>query len=229
MKKLVHLLLCLFFFFATSETVGQKINLDLEYTITYLLPKTKDTLNISIANQGKYLYTDSELLANLFKSQFVSTFGSLSNESGVNFILNLAEMEMLFSLNSEKTSILMNLNLLDFLPKKDSVPNKLTQLVANENGQTISLMNNEYPLFEMYPQSDSEDKLIFAFDKDYNIDYAQNFTDFFKYVLGDTITFDIPNGIVVYIKDKNNQEIIKAIKIERETRKLSTDLNFYIK
>lgn len=230
MARFLRLLFCLFILVFTHETYAQKIDIKLDYTITYLLPKTNDTISFSIANQGKYLYTDSGIVADIFKSQFIDSFGNYNNDNtNVKLLLKLADLEMLFSLSSGKTGILMNLNLIDFLPKKDSVSDEITQLVTNKKTERISLMMNEYSLYEMYTKSESEDKLIFAFDENYPINYKQNFSGFFKYLLGNNINLSIPNGIVVYIKNKKNEEVVRAINIEGESRELSADLNFYIK
>ena len=223
-------MLCITLLLCTTKNFGQKFDVTLDYTVTYLLPETNDTIKVSVANQGKYLYTDSELVANTFGSEFAKSFGNIDNDKiEVKLLMKLADLQMLFNVKSGKTSILMDLNLISFLPKKDSVSDEITQLIANKKDEHINLMNKEYSLFDMYPKKDTGDRLVFAFDSDFPINYELNFTEFFKHILGNSIKFSMPNGLIVYLKNKKNQEIIRAIKIERESRKLSADLNFYIK
>ncbi|AKA35948.1 hypothetical protein [Flagellimonas lutaonensis] len=207
---------------------AQEISFELDYTATYFIPKSQDTITVSVGQDGAFLYTDSDLLAKSFAKELVSFLPAVESASTeVKTLLNLQTNELLFHIRADKNTMVMNFDLLNFANPKSL--EKSGGLAHTQTDEKYLFKGKEYPIFKIHPRNDSSDALKIAFDKAFSFDYNKHMPDFLTLVLGEEMTINVPNGVILGAEDKHGNELIRLIDIKSEEKTGRVDLNFILK
>ncbi|MDC6367773.1 MULTISPECIES: hypothetical protein [Flavobacteriaceae] len=210
----------------SASLSAQKIEFDLDYTATYVLSKSKDTVTVSIGNGGKYLYTDSRAITKKLSSSF-SKLGLKENDpnSRIKLLINLINLDMLMYIKAESNVIAASVNLENFIPK-ESVRKETIELISESTQESIEVMGKDFPIVAIFPKSKPDQKIYAAFDDEYDLDYNQNFRQIFRSILGKAFDMEIPHGAIVYLRNK--EEILRLLHIENDRKKGAIDFSLTI-
>lgn len=224
--NLKHIVLLLLF--TSYLSFSQHFEFELDYKATYLIPKSNDTINIMVGENGKYLYTDSEKVAEGLRSSF-RRFGSLDSklESSAQLLLNMSTNFMLMKMKMGENTVWGHVNLTTFMSRGAKNSSELkVRLVAKPTNEFVTVNNKEFRLYNVAPTNKPDDIVAMAFDESYNLDYNAYFNKLISAAAGDVIEVDIPNGVLVYARKE--QELLRLITLKKEKRKgkLNLDLTF---
>lgn len=198
----------------------------MDFTATYILSKTQDTIKVGFGEEGRYLYTDSKKVAEAMKGA-LKQFGAADHSDGLlKLLIDLENIEMLMHFKFGKNTIIGNIDLTNFFPKKEN--GETDKLIAKKTSEEIIILEKSYALHAVYPNQKQEETLTVAFDNDHAVNYNKHFRKIMGMATGNIIDIDVPNGLLVYARDSKENEIIRLLAIDERPKKglLNLDLTF---
>ena len=136
-------------------------------------------------------------------------------------------LDMLLHANMGRHTIAGNVNLSSFMKNRAS-DGEAHFMKSQETDEQVEVMGKKYSLVGLFPDNEPDDVLYVAFDDRYDMDYNTYFKKIFSTIIGQQFELDIPKGIVVYAKDKNGEELLRLIHIEKERQTGKIDLSLII-
>ncbi|MEM9649348.1 MAG: hypothetical protein AAF969_12780 [Bacteroidota bacterium] len=207
---------------------SQNFSFKLDYQVTYLIPKSNDTVRIRVGNAGQYLFTDSKTVTSSFRNSFRKFGGNNKNAimSGKLF-LDMSTNFMLMQMQIDNNTVWGHVDLTTFMNQNKSFDSKEeTALVKKSTSEIVTINGTEYRVYEIAPANKPDDILYAAFDDTYDLDYNTYFGKLFSAALGEKFKVDIPNGALVYARDKDGNEQFRLLGIKEEQLTGTVDLNF---
>ncbi|MEM6895162.1 MAG: hypothetical protein AAF554_15815 [Bacteroidota bacterium] len=217
-----------FFCFVISMQ-AQEVTYHLDYTATYLVPKSHDTVQISVGDRGKFLYSKSKLVAKSLKSVTQRFQPKTQDENTeVGLMMNLETLFMLMQMNVGDNTVIGHVNLAPFMNRGKTIDSTKTQtLKATKTDRSFRMGLAEVPLYAVAPDHKPDDILYLGFDPGYPLDYNTFFPSILSAAAGEMMQLDIPSGMVVYAETKTGEVLLELIHIENNKRKASANLNLF--
>ncbi|MEL6974571.1 MAG: hypothetical protein AAGL29_04160 [Bacteroidota bacterium] len=217
------------FFCFTICSQAQEVEYNLDYTATYLVPKSKDTVQISVGDNGKFLYSKSKLVAKSLKSVTQRFQPKTQDENTeVGLMMNLETLFMLMQMNVGDNTVIGHVNLAPFMNRGKTIDSTTTKtLKATKTDRSIRMGLAEVPLYAVAPDHKPDDILYLGFDPGYPLDYNTFFPSILSAAAGEIMELDIPSGMVVYAETKTGEVLLELIHIEKNKRKASANLNLF--
>jgi hypothetical protein len=207
---------------------SQNFNFSLDYEVSYFLPKSNDTINIKVGNEGQYLYTDSKKVAESFKSSF-RRFGSRDKDAmtTAKLFIDMSTSFMLMQMTIDDNIIWGHVDLTTFMNRGRPIdaPEEMT-LVKKATTEIVQVNGKEFRVYEIAPNNKPDDVLYAAFDDSYDLNYNKHFEKLVSGAAGGMFKIDIPNGVLVYARDKKGNEIIRLLEVKENPLKGTVDLKF---
>ncbi|MEL6305505.1 MAG: hypothetical protein AAFQ20_12055, partial [Bacteroidota bacterium] len=121
---------------------------NLDYTATYLVPKSKDTVQISVGDNGKFLYSKSKLVAKSLKSVTQRFQPKTQDENTeVGLMMNLETLFMLMQMNVGDNTVIGHVNLAPFMNRGKTIDSTTTKtLKATKTDRSFRMGLAEVPL-----------------------------------------------------------------------------------
>ena len=209
---------------ASCNSLAQKIDISLDYTVTYVIPKSNDTIRLSIGDSGKMIFTDSKSLAKEFGSSFGSLIPTAPDQTDAKILLDLKANKMYMEAKVADNVMLMNLDIMNFIPKPTRNADSVA-VRAELNGETHFVMDRLHDLYNII--SDSKEGISFkmAFDENYPLDFNNTFSPFIQLITGGELVLDFPSGVILYAEDANGAEVLRAIDIRNEAQRIEANFN----
>lgn len=217
------------FFCFVISIQAQEVTYRLDYTATYLVPKSQDTVQISVGDKGKFLYSKSKLVAKSLKSVTQRFQPKTQDENTeVGLMMNLETLFMLMQMNVGDNTVIGHVNLAPFMNRGKTIDSTKTQtLKATKTDRSFRMGLAEVPLYAVAPDHKPDDILYLGFDPGYPLDYNTFFPSILSAAAGEMMQLDIPSGMVVYAETKTGEVLLELIHIENNKRKASANLNLF--
>ena len=222
MKKQKLISICLWLTFLSAS--AQKIDIGLDYSITYVLEKTKDTVNLSIGDSGRMIFTDSRVLAKQFGSAFNSMIPAAGGQTEAKFLLDLQENKMFMEADIAGNIILMNLDIINFIPKPKATGTGIT-IKAEPTDDSQFVLNGLFKKYNVFSSDKEGIAFKMAFDENFSFNYEETLGPFLQLLLGDEIAISLPKGIILYAEDSDGNEVLRAIRLRNEEQRIKADFN----
>lgn len=216
------------FCFAISAQ-AQTVEYHLDYTATYFVPKSKDTVQISVGDNGKYLYSNSKLVAKSLK-RVTQRFQpkTQDEDTKVKLMLNMETLFMLMQMKVGKNVVIGHVDLGPFMNRGKTIDSTKTQtLKATKTDRSFRMGLAEVPLYAVAPDHKPDDILYLGFDPGYPLDYNTFFPTMLSAAAGEVMELDIPSGMLVYAETKTGEVLLELINIENNKRKASANLDLF--
>jgi len=234
-KFFTPILILLFVINVTSQSTI--VNLD--YTVSYEIPsvkKGKDTLSISFDKDGKFLFTDTNILAKDLARKVFRTNQALINNSKINLLFDVEKELAYINFNSGQNHMFLQMDINSFLPskpvKQDSIESKEVQLISKQTDEKVWVMNSEYKLYEIYTSGEVEQPVYVAFDESNSFNINNLLYLFFeKLALTESTLLkpkSISKGIIMQIKNHKGDVILTAVNILKQHKKIEFNHSFTI-
>jgi len=234
-KFFTPILILLFVINVTSQSTT--VNLD--YTVSYEIPsvkKGKDTLNISFDKEGKYLFTDTNILAKDLARKVFRTNLTLINNSKISLLFDIKKELAYINFTSGLNHLFLQIDINSFLPNKpvrqDSIESKEVQLNSKQTNEKALVMNTEYNLYKIYTSGEVEQPVYVAFDESNSFNINNLLYLFFeKLALTESNLVkpkNIGKGIIMQIKNHKGDEILTAINVLKQQKKIEFNHSFTI-
>ena len=211
----------LFLVLISCNTFGQNFDFELDYKATYLIENSNKTITIMVGDNGKYLYSDSKELIEKIRPLF-KVFGNFNSEleSSSQVLMDMSTSFMLLKVKVDENTVWAHANLENIISRGRKIPDgSKIKLVSAPLDEFITINNKEYRLYNVFPEDKPNDILIMAFDTDYKLDYNTYFNKIMSYSTNDNVKIDLPNGILVYVKEKSGKVLLKLLEIENQSYK----------
>ncbi len=220
------LLFSFFLILCWFSSPAQKVDFELDYEVEYWAPKSKDTIKIAIGKDGRYLYTDSEVVAKSFGSitrRFQPAKGK--EDADLKLLFDMETTFMLMDIKIGQNTVIANVDLSQFMNRGGLVDSTETgYLKASPTALKVDNNGKKYKLFAVAPDSKPEDIIYMAFDEKYPVDYNQYFSRMISMATGERINIDLPKGVLVYVEDKKGDVMLELISVKKKKQKGSADL-----
>lgn len=218
------------FVFLAISIQAQEVTYQLDYTATYLVPKSQDTVQISVGGNGKYLYSSSKLVAKSLK-RVTQRFQpkTQDEDTEVKLMLNLETLFMLMQMNVGDNVVIGHVNLEPFMSRGKTIDSTMTKtLKATKTDRSFRMMGfTEVPLYAVAPEHKPDDILYLGFDPGYPLDYNTFFPSMLSAASGEMMKLDVPSGMLVYAEDKTGEVLLELIQIESNEQKTTANLNVF--
>lgn len=226
------------FLLITSLSFAQETVIDIDYVVDYAIPNNRnesiDTVSIGFNKSGKYLWTNDEVLTKEFgKSVFLGGANNL-NDSDFNIIYDVEANQFIILFSFGKSVIYANLDVETIIPlnKEDGFDdnfNLISELISDQE----KLLSQSCSIYELYPESEPEDKLNILVAN--NLDCKNNvfFSKFVGLMLKMTsskgeITTELPDGLILKAFDKDGSTLMEAVKIDDNKKTININYSFKI-
>ncbi|WP_456442605.1 hypothetical protein [Psychroserpens sp.] len=234
-KSFICILIVLF----TVNVSSQSTTIKLDYTVSYEIQSkknVKDTLKISFDKEGKYFYSDTEILAKDLAKTIFKRKQHLINNSKIHLIFDVDKELAYISFNSGQNAMFFQMDITDFMPKggmkHDSIAPEKIQFISKRTDKKVSVLNSEYNLYKMYPSHEVEKPIYVAFDESYDFN-INNILYLFasKFALAENNFLertDINKGIIMQVKNHKDTTILKAVNITTQQKTIKFNHSFTI-
>jgi len=203
---------------------AQEVTFELDYSISYVIEKSKDTITLGIGDGGRYLYTDSQIIGSELGRSLTELIPTASEDTRAKILVDLAKETLLIHAQVDDNSMLVHLNMKNFLPKEIDT-DKQELLSATRTSETKSLLGQNYELYQVFSKKNEANYKWAAFDPKYPLDYTENLSSLIGSFMESNVTFDFPNGILTYMENSNGTEMSRAISLKEEKKYLTANLS----
>jgi len=171
---------------------------------------------------------------NLHKN-FIYLFlkNSAYKDASVNIILDTESADIYFSFEDKGSLMFFKVNLNSFIPKGGSGSRKdIIDLISNKTDSLVSILDNKYPEYEIYPSDKPTDKILVTFDESISINNNDLLKKVFEIAMkmskeNSNLTLDIPNGLILKVND-GRKNLIEAIKVSPLKKIININYSFKI-
>ncbi len=234
-KFFIYILIVLF----TINVSSQATTIKLDYTVSYEIQNRKnikDTIKISFDKEGKYFYSDTEILAKDLAKTIFKKKQHLINNSKIHLVFDVDKELAYINFNSGQNSMFFRMDITDFIPKGDLKQDSITpdkiQFISKRTDKKVSVLNSEYNLYEMYPSHEVEKPIYVAFDESYDFN-INNILYLFasKFALAENNLLEqtsINRGIIMQVKNHKDTTILKAVNIAKQQKTIKFNHSFTI-
>ncbi|UOB18286.1 hypothetical protein [Abyssalbus ytuae] len=231
MKKVVTLIILLTFLSSYAQK-SDKIKFD--YTATFVVKSKKngyDTLNISVGQNGKYLYSEIPSLGKSFLKQVFKGRAQDNMESSPKFLLNTSTGRVIVSIQTGVSNFYMDLNIKDFAPGSPFGKENMN-LLSEQTDKKINVLGEDVYLYRIFPEANQDDILLVGLSKKTDFQTTKHIGGFFKFLLDQSksnteFSINIPDGLVIYVESKG-EEKMRCINIDHTKKTVSFNFNFNV-
>lgn len=229
--KLLFLLIC---FTATS----QKSVINLDYSVKYIIPSKKkskvDTLTLSFDKNGQYLFTNDRFLAKDFG---LDVFGSSANKdnSNLGLLYNSLTDKIILNFEFETDIMFMKMDVKTIAQNGGEINGFSENLeLITSKGKSITLLNQEVKLFEVYPKGQKQEAVSIIVDTKRPVDNNKLLITFIHSMLNasdssGSIKINIPKGLILGVFDKTGSNLFEAIEIKDTNKTIEFEHTFILK
>lgn len=233
MKKLLFI-----FLLATLVSFSQETVIDIDYTVDYAIPnerkKTIDTISIGFDKDGKYLWTNDDLLTNEFgKSVFLGGANKIEG-SQFNLIYSAENDKLIIFFKFAESIIYANLDIENILPvdEKDAI-NENINLITEDIKEEDSVVDFKTITYKLYPDFEPSEAITISVADNLNCKNNVFFSKFVGLMLRMTsskgqITVDLPDGLILKALDEKGSVLIEAINVDNTKKTLTINHSFKI-
>ncbi|PRX53226.1 hypothetical protein [Flagellimonas meridianipacifica] len=205
---------------------SQDINFELDFSAVYWAPKSNDTIRISVGNNGRYIFTDSEEVAKSFGSitrRFQPAGGK--ENADLKLLFDLKTIFMLMEVKIGQNTVLANVDLNQFMKKGKSIDSAtVRKMSATPTALKIENNGKKYKLYGVAPDNKPDDLIYMAFNEKYPVDYDTYFSKLMTSATGELFSIDIPSGLLVHVEDSKGEIILELLSIKKKKQKGSANI-----
>ena len=220
-----------------SYSYAQEKIITIDYTVDYLIPKKNgieiDTVSIGFNKTGRYLWTNSEYLAKDLGRSIFNGQEVLLKDAEIGIILDTENLTVTLFFSSGENQIYMNVALNAIIPIPDpSSSSKTFELVAEPTGENITVLDREIEVYSVFPSTDQNDTVYFAFDDTIDMDNNKLFGNFLSLFFASEEntkmeSLNFPNGLILNISD-DGQTVVEAHKINTKRKTITLNHSYKI-
>lgn len=232
--KFLQLLFLLICFTAKS----QKSVINLDYSVKYIIPSKKkskvDTLTLSFDKNGQYLFTNDGFLAKDFG---LDVFGSSANKdnSNLGLLYNSLTDKIILNFEFETDIMFMKMDVKTIAQNGGKINGFSEDLeLITSQGKSITLLNQEVKLFEVYPKGQKQEAVSIIVDTKRPVDNNKLLITFIDSMLNvsdssGSIKINIPKGLILGAFDKTGSNLFEAIEIKDTNKTIEFEHTFILK
>lgn len=233
MKKIIFL-----FLLVTTVTFSQETVIEIDYVVDYIIPNNKkesvDTVSIGFNKNGKYLWTNYNILGNEFSKSILLGNTSKINDTEFNLIYSVEDNKMILYFNFDKSKIYANVDIETIVPmdRRDAFDEDFN-LVATKLNEEKSILDYSCSTFDLHPDNDPSDAITVLVANDLDCKNNVFFSKFVSLMLKMTsskgeIKSDIPDGLILKAYDKSGSPMIEAINVDKNKKTITINQSFKI-
>ncbi len=234
MRKLLFISLLIISGFSAY---GQSATVNLDYEVTYVVPnarkQTTDTVTINITKDGRYLFTEENIMGADFANGLFPNPSMNTSQSQSFLLMDTQEMMVYMNFGFGKNSFLFKMDVKDFIPTPQTFEfeEEKLELVSKKAEKKIEVNGISYDTYSIYPAQEPDRPLVMAVDSDKPVTNNKIFEELFKIMVNSTnasgFTYDIPEGLILYM-ELDNKMIIQVIETKKISKKVSFSYNLSI-
>lgn len=233
MKKIL-----IIFLLATLVSFAQETVIDIDYTVDYVVPnkrkKTVDTISIGFNKDGKYLWTNSNILTSEFGNSVFLGGAKNIDDAQFNLIYSVENGTFIILFKYGESVIYANLDIETIIPmdEEDSFDENMN-LVAEQINEKERVLDFDCSSYKLYPDSKPNEAITISVADDLESKNNVFFSKFINLMLRMTsskgqINVDLPDGLILKVLDDEGSVLIEAINVENNKKTITINHSFKI-